>query len=398
MDEFEYDLTNTLTKELKQGGSIGSLVGKLVSKIGPLFIKHAPKILPGLALAGASDAISGATHKAVAGKGIGIYHDYGLMLTDSQKKRLQTAKDGITLRLTNDQLSGDDRLLLTKSPINKIEKFNNGTKYILTVIDVFSKYAWAVPLPSKEGKHVAEALRTIMKRRTPRLLWVDKGTEFYNRTFQKFLREHDIEMYSTNNEGKAVVVERFNRTLKNWMWKYFSEHNTSKYIDVLDDLLESYNNRKHRTVKMTPTQASQKSNEARVYENTYGDKKLMSDVGTAKFHVGDKVRIVKLKRHFEKGYTPNFTEEIFEVDNIHPTNPLTYSIKDLADDPIQGSFYEQELQATSQDKFRIEKVIRRVSKALKMQGNKPSQCREQTLTMQGNKPSQCRVTNPHNAG
>ena len=122
MDEFEYDLTNTLTKELKQGGSIGSLVGKLVSKIGPLFIKHAPKILPGLALAGASGAISGATHKAVAGKGIGIYHDYGLMLTDSQKKRLQTAKDGITLRLTNDQLSGDDRLLLTKSQINKIEK------------------------------------------------------------------------------------------------------------------------------------------------------------------------------------------------------------------------------------------------------------------------------------
>ena len=238
-------------------------------------------------------------------------------------------------------------------------KFNNGTKYILTVIDVFSKYAWAVPLPSKEGKHVAEAFRTIMKRRTPRLLWVDKGTEFYNRTFQKFLREHDIEMYSTNNEGKAVVVERFNRTLKTWMWKYFSEHNTSKYIDVLDDLLESYNNRKHRTVKMTPTQASQKSNEARVYENTYGDKKLMSDVGTAKFHVGDKVRIVKLKRHFEKGYTPNFTEEVFEVDNIHPTNPLTYSIKDLADDPIQGSFYEQELQATSQDKFRIEKVIRK---------------------------------------
>ena len=220
-------------------------------------------------------------------------------------------------------------------------KFNRGVKYLLTVIDVFSKYAWAIPLVSKEGKSVTEAFDIIKRsKRKPKFLWVDKGTEFYNRTFQKWLRENNIEMYSTHNEGKAVVIERFNRTLKGWMWKYFSEQSTSKYIDVLGDLLDYYNNKKHRTIKMTPQEASLKKNEPQVYENIYGDKKLMADTSTAKFQIGDKVRIAKLKRHFEKGYTPNWTEEVFEIDNINPTNPLTCTIQDLSGDRIEGSFYQ----------------------------------------------------------
>jgi len=122
MEAYQHDLEKVLTKELKQGGSIGSLIGKLVSKITPLLVKHAPKMLPALGLAAASGAISGATHKAVAGKGTSSqYQEYGLALTDSQKRKLQSAKEGVTLRLTNSQLSGHDRLLLTKSQINRIE-------------------------------------------------------------------------------------------------------------------------------------------------------------------------------------------------------------------------------------------------------------------------------------
>lgn len=122
MDNFEQDLNKVLIKELsrKQGGSIGSVVGKLVGKIIPLVTKHAPNILPALGMAAVTGAISGSTHKAVAGSG--NYQEHGLMLTDGQKQKLQSAKEGITLRLTRNQLSGNDVLLLTKTQINKIQK------------------------------------------------------------------------------------------------------------------------------------------------------------------------------------------------------------------------------------------------------------------------------------
>ena len=122
MDSFKKDLDKVLTRELKkkQGGGLGSIVGKLSGKILPLVMKHAPKIIPALGLAAVSGAISGSTHKATAGSG--LYREYGLMLSDNQKQKLQSAKEGVTLRLSKDQLSGSDKLLLTKSQINKIQK------------------------------------------------------------------------------------------------------------------------------------------------------------------------------------------------------------------------------------------------------------------------------------
>lgn len=241
-------------------------------------------------------------------------------------------------------------------------KSNDGTKFILTVIDIFTKFAWAIPLPNKQGKTVTEAFDKIIRDsgRKPEHLWVDKGAEFYNRTLKLWLTKNEIEMYSTSNAGKAVVIERFNRTLKSWMWKYFTSHSTNKYIDVLDKLLHAYNNRIHRTIKMTPHEASEKKNEQLAYDNTY-QARAPSD-RFSKFQIGDRVRAVKLKRRFEKGYTPNWTEEVFEIDNVLPTKPLTYVIRDLAGNRINGSYYEQELQHTSQDVFRIENVIRKDNK------------------------------------
>lgn len=242
---------------------------------------------------------------------------------------------------------------------------NHGARYLLTVIDVFSKYAWVMPLKEKTGVKVTEAFQKIItqSKRHPGKLWVDKGTEFYNRTFQKFLKENQIEMYSTFNEGKAVVVERFNRTLKTRMWKYFSANSTRRYFDVLPDLLKQYNSNVHRSIKMTPIEASMKKNEQQVKKNLYPDQTPTSS--RPRFSVGDRVRIVKHKRLFQKGYLPAWSEEVFVIDQILPTTPHTYRLVDLDEEDIRGSFYEQELQKTTvqagddEELFRIEKIIRK---------------------------------------
>lgn len=221
---------------------------------------------------------------------------------------------------------------------------NKGTKFLLNVIDLFSKYAWSVPLKDKTGESIVEAFNKITITRKPNKLWVDKGKEFYNKAFDKWLQSKNISIYSTFNEGKAVVIERFNRTMKARMWKYFTAHDTKKYINILDKLIDQYNNNYHSSIKMTPVEASKKNNEEAVRNSLYG--KINIKQKKAKFKIGDRVRIYRYKSVFEKGYTPNWTTEIFEVYKIQYTIPTTYLIKDLSGEEIQGSFYEQELQKT----------------------------------------------------
>jgi hypothetical protein len=221
---------------------------------------------------------------------------------------------------------------------------NKGTKFLLNVIDLFSKYAWSVPLKDKTGESIVKAFDKITTIRKPNKLWVDKGKEFYNKTFDKWLKTNNISLYSTFNEGKAVVIERFNRTMKARMWKYFTAQNTKKYIDILDKLIDQYNNNYHSSIKMTPVEASKKHNENVVRNNLYN--KISIKLKKGKFKIGDRVRIYRYKTVFEKGYTPNWTKEIFEVYKIQNTVPTTYLIKDLSGEEIQGSFYEQELQKT----------------------------------------------------
>ncbi|KAL9960143.1 hypothetical protein ACROYT_G033554 [Oculina patagonica] len=158
--------------------------------------------------------------------------------------------------------------------------------------------------------------------------------------------------------GKAVVIERFNRTLKNKMYKQFTIQGNTQYLEILPKIVKEYNNTKHSSIKMAPTEASKKKNEGTVYFNLYGDMEPLS--AKPKFKVGDKVRISKYKRIvFDKGYTPNWSEEMFVITKIQHTNPITYKIKDLNDEEIKGSFYEPELLKAKQDVFRIDKVIRR---------------------------------------
>jgi hypothetical protein len=165
-------------------------------------------------------------------------------------------------------------------------------------------------------------------------------------------------MYSTYGDSKSVVVERFNRTLKNYMWKYFTSHNTRKYIDIIQKILDFYNNKIHRTIKMSPIDASKKINRNKVFNNMYQNIYTI-DKSKNNLKLNDYVRISRIKGTFEKGYIPNWSREIFQIEKILKTNPITYKIKEEDGTIIEGSFYEQELQKTNKPEFfDVEKIIK----------------------------------------
>ena len=233
-----------------------------------------------------------------------------------------------------------------------LSKFNKGFRFLLCVIDIFSKYAWVIPLKDKKGISTVNAFQKILKEsnRKPNKISVDKGSEFYNNYLKKLLKDNDIEMHSTNNEGKSVIAERFIRTIKNKIYKYMTSISKNVYIDKLDGTVKKYNNTYHTSIKMKPVD---------VKDNTYiGFKKEVNDKNP-KFKVGDHVGIPKYKNIFAKGYMPNWSEEIFIIKKIKNTVPWTYVINDLNGEEIIGTFYENELQGTSQKEFRIEKVLKK---------------------------------------
>ena len=167
---------------------------------------------------------------------------------------------------------------------------------------------------------------------------------------------------TTENEEKSTVVERWNRTIKQWMWKYFTKHRTGVYINILPQLIERYNTTYHRSIKCTPSDARKPSNHQQVFNALYGGTKKFDENlrDPAKFHIADQVRITKKKKHFEKGYTSNWRQEVFTVTEVQPTYPYTYKLEDARGEKVIGTFYEPELQlAKPQTTFNIEKVLRK---------------------------------------
>lgn len=225
-----------------------------------------------------------------------------------------------------------------------LSKHNKGYKYILTIIDVFSKFAYAIPLKSKSSKEIMEAFTKLFFSRKPKKLWTDQGSEFTNNIFTKFLKDNNIDLYHVYNEGKACVVERFNRTLGEMIAKHMTTNNTKNYINILQKLLDEYNNKNHSSIKMSPFEASKLENRDEVYNNLYKEDEQSET--KPKFKVGDRVRITRKKNRFEKGSTENWTREIFVITKIRNTKPVVYHIEDLNGEGILGSFYESELQKT----------------------------------------------------
>ena len=248
--------------------------------------------------------------------------------------------------------------------MQSLSKYNNGIKYLLCAIDLFSKYARAIPIKDKKGTSIVNAFKKILsdsnsskaktKGRKPNKIWVDQGSKFYNNTFKDFLKINNIKMYSTYNEGKSVVAERFIRTLKNKIFKHVTA--ISKNVNfgniMLDNIVDKYNSTVHKTIKMKAID---------VMGDSYAKYNENSSKKDPKFKVSDHVRVSQYKSIFAEGYTPNRSEEVFAISKIKNTTvPWTYVFNDLNGEEITESFYEEkELQKTSQKEFRREKVLKR---------------------------------------
>lgn len=244
--------------------------------------------------------------------------------------------------------------------MQSFSKFNNNCKYILVVIDGFSKYAWTIPLKQKDKQTVSEAFNTLLSRekRIPRNLQTDLGKEFYNKSLKKILLNNSINHYCTYSTKKASIVERLIRTIKSKLFKEFSFKGNYKWIDgTLANIINRYNHTIHRTIGLPPIQVnhSNKMKLLKRYFNQHRTKTICR-----KFKTGDFVRISKHKGCFEKGYTPNWSTEIFKISKVQNTNPVTYLFQDVKEQPILGAFYDQELQKTKHpDIYLVEKVLKR---------------------------------------
>ena len=193
-----------------------------------------------------------------------------------------------------------------------------------------------MPLKIKTDKEVAQAFRKLFLVDPLSRLWTDKATELYNQQLKTVLAANNVMLYSTEKEEKSSIVERRNRTMKNIMWKYYTANNTQKYIDVLQSMVEKYNNTYHRSIKLTPSDARNPANYQHVHNALYA--KVNARKATSpKFH--DKVRITRKEGTFQKGFTPNWTEEVFTISSVKATKPPTYTIKDTLVEPVQGTFY-----------------------------------------------------------
>ena len=245
-----------------------------------------------------------------------------------------------------------------------ISRYNDNYRYLLTVIDVFSKVAWVVPLKSKTARDVSEALEKVLTSApTPAMLQTDMGKEFVSSQFQSMLQRHKIHFYTTDNlDIKAAVVERYNRSLKTKMFKYFTHKNTLRYIGVLQDLVDSYNSTHHRSIGMAPNEVTLK-NEGLVRSRLYPEKSYDKNKKPKwRFKIGDTVRISTVRRTpFEKGYVNKWSRELFEIESRIPTVPQTYGLKDMLGETIKGKFYVQELQkvdAPRDGQFMVERILK----------------------------------------
>lgn len=245
-------------------------------------------------------------------------------------------------------------------------KYNDDYNYILCVIDVFSKYAYTRIMKNKKSITIKKCFESIFDEAntTPTHIQSDKGTEFVSKVVQIYFKSKNINYYTTNNPDiKASVVERFQRTLKMKMWRYFTHRSTYKYIDILPELMYAYNHSYHTSIKMRPCDVNS-NNIKTVWDNLYNRSihTTTLSVRPPKFHIGDHVRITRYKHIFQKGYESNWSDEIFIISSVIDRSPfVVYTLKDLQNESIVGTFYEKELLSvdyTPTSNYKIDKIIR----------------------------------------
>ena len=238
-------------------------------------------------------------------------------------------------------------------------KINRGYKYILTNIDVFSKYAYAFPLKFKKIQDIKPCFEKIFKKDKPDYIWSDKEPAFFSKEMKQFFKDNNVKIYHTNSHLKVVVIERFNRSLRELMMKEFAKNNNTVWYNILPKLIKIYNNRYHSTIKMSPIKVN-KNNEKYIKENIYSYDKTTK---IPRYKINDLVRI-SLKRRdiFDKPIgNIKWSEELFKIHSIDRSNVITYKIKDLNGEIIDGIFYQLELQKTknTSEIYNIERIIRK---------------------------------------
>ena len=244
-----------------------------------------------------------------------------------------------------------------------LKKDNDGYRFLLTVVDVLSKYAWVVPLKDKTRKSLVDAFDAVFKKdgRVPERLQTDAGKEFLNKEFQRFLASKNVLHFVTYNETKAQIVERFKRMLKNRMWRYFTFQNGRRYVEILPALVEGYNKAYHGSIGTAPERVTQ-INAQEIWHRLYGkDFVKRSTRVRFKFKVGDKVRISKKRRPLKKGIYPTGRRKVFSIAQRLLRIPPVYRLREYDGTMLDGTFYERELQRVQQseaDLFRIEKILK----------------------------------------
>lgn len=257
--------------------------------------------------------------------------------TRHKQVKAKFARRKTIVRRLNQQWQGDLSVLIS------IKKHNKGYKYIFFVIDVLSRKLYTRPLKTKKPLEVSKAFVSIMKKNKvkPTAFVADRGVEFVGKTFKKMLQEHNIAFFPVYSSKKAAIVERLQRTFKTKMFKVFTGKNTLNWIDILQDLTNAYNNKIHSSIGMAPNNVK-KSDENKIIDKLY-TANYKKHLRVKHFIEGDLVRKIDKANIFSKGYSPNFSEEIYKIAQINKTLPITYRIMSENNKVLKGSFYKNQL-------------------------------------------------------
>ena len=224
---------------------------------------------------------------------------------------------------------------------------NRGYRYVLIIIDNFSKFGWTIPLKNKNAQTIKDSFENILKisKRKPNLIESDRGKEFYNNNFQIFLNKNNIKLYSRNSSFGAVFAERFNRTIRDLLKKIVFENGDGNWIDVLPTITKQYNNKVHSSTKLSPKDASLKKNEGLVYKNLLDKRKKVKP----KYEIGDLVRTADLKKTFSKGDTTNWSYKLYKITEIINDTIPSYRLDNLKERYNESLLKKTELSMKEND-------------------------------------------------
>ena len=301
------------------------------------------------------------------------YPDIDIQLSDVkkalEKENAYTLNRKVIKRFPRNQVvvSGIDNLHdADLADMALLHKWNDKYSYFLLVIDVFSRYTWVRPLIRKGATEVTDAFASIYAEgRIPDNLRTDGGAEFTNDTLKRFMRRHRVNLFHTNNDKKACYAERCIRTIKEKLYRYLITNNTRRYIDVLQDIVKSYNHTVHRSLGIAPADVTEENEDENRWQQFKRRDKPKSDYHNPfqkyKFELGDHVRIVYEPEKFDRAYSQFWSGEIFVIANRKRRRTIpVYNIHDILGEDIKGTFYTQELQKVNYDpdeQFKIEKYV-----------------------------------------